>query len=61
MKLKKTLYNTWYKVWLGLGFDTVESRAYLSFSRTIRFSSNRHDLILPPLARRLKRHYIHDN
>ena len=48
---KKTTANTWYKAWLSLcGFDTVESRPNLSFGRTLRLSSDRHDLIPPPLA-----------
>ena len=46
-----TAYYTWYKVWLGLAqFDCVESRASRHFGLTPRLSSDRHDLIPPPLV-----------
>ncbi len=43
---KKTRNNTWYRAWLvQCGFNSVESRLNLSFGRTLRLSSDRHDLI----------------
>ncbi len=37
----------------------VESRPNLSFGRTLRLSSDRHDLIPPPLYAILKEEYFH--
>ncbi len=54
-KYKNTTANTWYKAWLGsCGFDKSNLVPTSVSVGLVSLSSDRHDLIPPPLATRLR-------